>query len=52
MEIPDFFTPDNFWALLACWVNSPEDVLRKLFETIVVNTLFWSNTAEDDVKDM
>lgn len=52
MEILDFFIFDNFWALLVCWVNFFEDVLRKFFEIIVVNILFWFNIVEDDVKDM
>uniref|UniRef100_A0A2K5YW72 THAP-type domain-containing protein n=1 Tax=Mandrillus leucophaeus TaxID=9568 RepID=A0A2K5YW72_MANLE len=45
--IPEgLFTPDNFQALLECRINSGEEVLRKLFETTAVNTLFCSKTQQ------
>ena len=41
-EIPEgLFTPDNVQAVLECWINSGQEVLRKQFETTAVNTLFY-----------
>uniref|UniRef100_A0A2K6BWB6 THAP-type domain-containing protein n=1 Tax=Macaca nemestrina TaxID=9545 RepID=A0A2K6BWB6_MACNE len=45
--IPEgLFTPNNFQALLECRINSGEEVLRKLFETTAVNTLFCSKKQQ------
>ncbi|MEJ1280882.1 hypothetical protein NN561_011829 [Cricetulus griseus] len=46
-KIPEgLFAPDNFQALLECGINSGEEVLRKRFETTVVNTLFCSKAQQ------
>uniref|UniRef100_A0A673SYY4 THAP-type domain-containing protein n=1 Tax=Suricata suricatta TaxID=37032 RepID=A0A673SYY4_SURSU len=46
------FTPDNFQALLECRINSGEEVLRKLFETTAVNTLFCSKTQQKQMLEI
>ena len=52
-EIPEgLFTPDNFQALLQCWINSGEEVLRKRLETTAVNTLFCSNTQQKQMLEI
>ncbi|KAB0353996.1 hypothetical protein FD755_023309 [Muntiacus reevesi] len=45
-------TPDNFQALLECWINSGEEVLRKRFETTAVNTLFCSKTQQKQMLEI
>ncbi|KAB0339371.1 hypothetical protein FD755_024975 [Muntiacus reevesi] len=52
-EIPEgLFTPDNFQALLECWISSGEEVLRKCFETTAVNTLFCSKTQQKQMLEI
>uniref|UniRef100_A0A8C6QWI0 THAP-type domain-containing protein n=1 Tax=Nannospalax galili TaxID=1026970 RepID=A0A8C6QWI0_NANGA len=52
-EIPEgLFTPDNFQALLECRINSGEAILRKRFETTVVNTLFCSKTQQKQMLEI
>ncbi|KAB0359729.1 hypothetical protein FD754_003885 [Muntiacus muntjak] len=52
-EIPEsLFTPDNFQALLECWISSGEEVLRKSFETTAMLEICESCIQEETLREV
>ncbi|KAB0386225.1 hypothetical protein FD755_001181 [Muntiacus reevesi] len=52
-EIPEgLFTPDNFQALLECWISSGEEVLRKRFETTAMLEICESCIQEETLREV